>query len=218
MTSQEFFKQNKYVVIRDFLTKEIATLAYSYCLTNVQRVDYMATHAKHAYMPSWDGHFGDPQVPNTFYRYGDPLMDTIMLMGKQTIEQQIGMQLIPNYTYWRLYQHKDILARHIDRPSCEISATLCIGYNNDNVDKIKYPDYDWPLFVETAEEKQLPIHLKPGDMIIYRGCEIVHWREPFDGLNHAQAFMHYNDATGPYNDNYLDGRPIPGIPQKYWEC
>jgi hypothetical protein len=56
--------------------------------------------------------------------------------------------------------------------------------------------------------------MKPGDMIIYRGCEVDHWREAFKGLNHAQMFMHYNDADGPYKGRY-DGRPILGIPKHY---
>jgi hypothetical protein len=92
---------------------------------------------------------------------------------------------------------------------------MCLGYNVANVDQSVYPEYNWPMFVESSEyEDGAPVHMNPGDMIIYRGCDIEHWREKFIGLNHAQVFMHYNDKNGPFN-NYLDGRPIVGIPKKF---
>jgi hypothetical protein len=57
--------------------------------------------------------------------------------------------------------------------------------------------------------------MEPGDMIIYKGCEIEHWREPFKGLNHAQLFMHYNRKDGLYEFNEdvdkYDGRPLLGL-------
>jgi len=48
-------------------------------------------------------------------------------------------------------------------------------------------------------------------MIIYRGCELEHWREPFWGKNHAQVFLHYNEKGGEYDFLY-DGRPLLGMP------
>ena len=60
----------------------------------------------------------------------------------------------------------------------------------------------------------LPIHLEPGDIIIYKGCEVDHWREKYEGLNHAQVFLHLNDQNGPYKNLY-DGRPLLCVPKKY---
>lgn len=51
-------------------------------------------------------------------------------------------------------------------------------------------------------------------MIIYRGHDIDHWREPFMGRNHAQVFLHYNDENGPFAKKW-DGRPILGIPRGF---
>jgi len=64
------------------------------------------------------------------------------------------------------------------------------------------------------EKNGIPIFMKPGDMIIYRGCDIEHWREPFKGLNHAQVFLHFNEIQG---DNCIpfDNRPMLGLPNKY---
>lgn len=210
-----FFKKNNYLVIRNFISDDITNLLYNYCLVKVQRTDFQIFHDLKSYDPEWNGQFGDPQAPNVFNHYGDPLMDSLLSLSKLGIENFIDIKLDCNYSYWRLYQKHSDLKKHRDRESCEISVTLCLGYDVSDVDKSKYPDYKWPMFVETKDrEDGLPIDLNPGDIIIYRGCRIEHWREPFIGLNHAQVFLHYNDTTGPYKIN-LDGRPILGIPKKY---
>ena len=51
-------------------------------------------------------------------------------------------------------------------------------------------------------------------MLIYSGCELEHWREPFEGNVCSQVFLHYNHANGPYaTTNLYDKRPILGIPK-----
>ena len=56
--------------------------------------------------------------------------------------------------------------------------------------------------------------LKVGDMLIYSGCELEHWREPFQGNICSQVFLHYNHANGPFaKTNLLDGRPLLGVPK-----
>jgi hypothetical protein len=70
------------------------------------------------------------------------------------------------------------------------------------------------MFVKDINGNELPIHMKPGDALIYRGCEIEHWREPFIGNNHAQVFLHYNEKNGDYNI-INDGRPVLGFPASF---
>ena len=145
------------------------------------------------------------------------MMDTLMSASLSTVEKFTDLELIPEYTYWRLYVKNEELKRHRDRESCEISITLCLGYNTSNLTEPEFEGYDWPMFVEGQLIEGIdgiPLHMKPGDMIIYKGCEIDHWREKFKGLNHAQVFMHYNDKNGPYKIQN-DGRPILGIPKYY---
>jgi len=211
-TAQNYFEENNYVVIKEFLTAEMAEIFYQYTKTVTQAVDYKIQVDKPHYNESWDGGFGDGQVPDTFYRYGDPLIDTLMIMSLNKMQEFTGLTLVPNYTYWRLYQKGNELKRHTDRGSCEISATLCLGYDVSNVDSNTHPDFDWPMFVADKTGKEIPVHMKPGDLIVYRGIEIEHWRERFIGLNHSQVFIHYNDVNGPVR-NYLDGRHIIGIPK-----
>ena len=53
-----------------------------------------------------------------------------------------------------------------------------------------------------------------GDMLIYQGCELEHWREAFEGENCGQVFLHYNDASKAEENKY-DGRPFLGLPADF---
>ena len=209
---QKFFKENDYVVINGFLDPNTAYMFNEYCKNTVRAIDIKSTFFKQEYNDKWDGQFGDYQIPGmTFSKYGDLLFDTLLDISTYSMQEYTGLQLIPNYTYWRFYQKGDVLERHRDRHSCEISATLCLGYDVSNVDANVYPDYDWPMYVQSKTGEELPVHMKPGDMIIYRGCVIDHWREKFPGKYHSQVFLHYNDANGE-NPTKYDGRPCLGVP------
>lgn len=212
---QAFFNENKYVVIRNVLSPDTCQILYFYCVNKARAIDFKCFHEKAIYDPDWDGNFEDPQAYGAYSKYGDPLMDALLMMLNGEVEQYTNLKLKPNYSYWRLYQYEQELKRHRDRDSCEISATICLGYDTSNVDTKVYPDYKWPMVVESKDrEEGMPISLSPGDMIIYKGCEVDHWREKFLGLNHAQLFIHYNDENGEYRNIY-DGRPMIGIPKKY---
>ena len=51
-------------------------------------------------------------------------------------------------------------------------------------------------------------------MLIYSGCDLEHWREPFKGKLCGQVFLHYNYIEGKYGkENLYDKRPILGIPK-----
>jgi hypothetical protein len=213
--TKSYFQENNYIVVRNFLSQDVSSLLYQYCMIQAQRTSFKIDIEPQLYDSDWDGTFGDSQSPNVYSLYGDPIMDSILLLSNESINNISGMNLIPNYTYWRLYEHGSDLKPHVDRPSCEISATICLGYDISNVDEHKFPNYNWAMFVETKDYSDgLPIHLNPGDMILYKGCVVKHWRERFKGLNQAQVFIHYNDANGDYGV-YLDDRIYPGIPKKY---
>jgi hypothetical protein len=209
---QNFFNSHGYAVIRNVLDPEIAGLVYQYCITKVRRADYLLENYPENYIKKWDGGFGDLQIPNTYYCYGDPLMETLLANILPKMEEYVGDELVPTYSFWRFYQKGDKLLKHKDRESCEISTTLCLGYNVSNVDVNTYPNYAWPMHVEDTQGTVMPVSLYPGDMIIYKGCELFHWREPYLGFNHAQVFLHYNRKNSENNNKY-DGREFLGLPQ-----
>ena len=212
------FKKNKYQVIRNAVSKEICDIAYHYLHISAE-ADYWLlknniTHEENIFI----GNFKDAQVPNSYAKYADRLMETLLIKTIPVMEQKTGLKLIHTYSYCRLYRKGNILKRHKDRPSCEISTTLCLGGD------------PWPIFIDPTGSNNViserkNIHkanapkgvkylLKPGDMIIYSGCELEHWREPFEGNLCGQVFLHYNHANGPFaKTNLFDKRPLLGIPK-----
>ena len=129
-----------------------------------------------------------------FYLYGDPTFDSLLLSKLKLMEKETQTNLLPCNSYWRMYTYGSVLPMHTDRPSCEISVTVCIG-----------GDKDWPFIVEGV-----PYVLKPGSAIIYLGTELQHSRKPYDGDWHSQVFLHYVDAYGKYKDEYKDRRQFFG--------
>lgn len=210
-----FFQKNRYVIIKNFLDPNTVGLIYRYCITKVMQMDFKTQHDKEAYNKEWDGEWGDPQAPSSYSNYGDTLMDTLLTASLPMMQQYTGLNLIPNYTYWRFYQKGEELTPHRDRHSCEISTTICLGYDNSNTDPKQ--NYTWPIYIEDLSGQfpnGVPVEMQPGDMVIYHGCELTHWRERLEGLAHAQLFMHYNERVSG-NQKAFDGRPIIGIPKKF---
>jgi hypothetical protein len=131
-------------------------------------------------------------------------METLLVKVMPIMEKVTKLKLNPNYSYARIYKKGDILHRHKDRFSCEISTTLNLGGD------------PWPIFLEPSGEinkKGIKVNLEPGDMLIYKGNELEHWRDAFDGENCAQVFLHYNNIkTKGADQNIFDKRIHLGLP------
>jgi hypothetical protein len=140
---------------------------------------------------------GDEQVPGTPSAYADPAMEMLLEDLRPRVERATGLSLFPTYAYFRVYKQGDVLECHRDRPSCEISMTLNLGCR---------PDDPWPIFIE-GPTGTASISLRPGDALIYRGCDCDHWREAFIGEHAAQVFLHYVDENGPNAEWKFDKRP-----------
>lgn len=133
--------------------------------------------------------------------YADTLMESILLHLRPTMEQITGLSLLPTYSFLRIYETGAVLTRHTDRHACEISASLTIGCDAPE---------PWALWLESQQQSR-SIMLCPGDMLVYKGRELPHWRERFDGAYWTQAFFHYVDANGPLASYKFDGRPRLGL-------
>ena len=67
--------------------------------------------------------------------------------------------------------------------------------------------------VKPNAPKGTKVLLDVGDMLVYSGCELEHWREPFEGNTCGQVFLHYNHVNGPFAEkNRFDKRPMLGLP------
>ena len=216
------FKKKKYQVIRGALSKELANFIFNYMMLQRDAVDFMIKNQKvNPYNP-FIGKRDDPQVPGAYSKYADWVMETLLMFMIPVMKAKTGMDLIPTYSYTRLYEKGNILHRHKDRPSCEISTTLHLGGD------------EWPIFldptgannivsgsetttvIKPGAPKGVRVDLKIGDMLIYSGCDLEHWRELFQGNICSQVFLHYNHAKGPFaKTNLLDGRPLLGVSKKW---
>jgi len=131
-------------------------------------------------------------------------METLLQQVKPVMEKHTKLKLSETYSYARIYKKGDVLARHKDRYSCEISTTLNLGGD------------PWPIYLDpTGKTGQagIKVDLKPGDMLIYSGCDLEHWREEFTGKDCGQVFLHYNKAgSKTAKENALDKRPLLGLP------
>jgi len=212
------FKKNKYQIIRGAISKEIADIAYRYLQISAEADHWMLNNSITFEGNPLLGTFKDPQVPDSYAKYSDRLMETLLVKTIDVMQKKTGLKLVPTYSYTRLYRKGNILRRHKDRPSCEISTTLCLGGD------------PWPIFIDPTGSdnvideyknihkpgapKGVEVNLKPGDMLIYSGCKLEHWREPFEGRLCGQVFLHYNHADGRFaKTNLYDKRPLLGIPK-----
>jgi hypothetical protein len=210
------FKKLGYTVIRKAVDPKIADFVYRYFLLKrkVARTFYDTR-----YISPFTTEFGvwnDQQVPETYSHYGDIAMEQLLADVKPVMEKETGLKLIETYSYARIYKKGDILHKHKDRFSCEISTTLNLGGDK------------WPIYIEPnpkkggvgkdgqyvkSDSKGVKVDLKPGDMLVYRGNILEHWRDAFKGTDCGQVFLHYNNAkTKGSKENQFDRRLHLGLP------
>jgi hypothetical protein len=198
------FKKDRYIIIKEAIPEVIARFLTDYLLLK-REVSY--TMFKYGVADNttteW-GRWDDDQVPGTYSHYSDVAMETLLAWMHPIMKKHTGLDLAPMYSYTRIYRKGDELERHKDRPSCAISTTMALGF-----------DKPYPIYLDPtggANSKGIEVNLNPGDMLVYRGCDLEHWRKPFEGEDCVQVFLHYNEkGTFTEHDKY-DGRFHLGLP------
>jgi len=200
------FKKNKYTIIRKAISKDLAAFIANYFCMQKQVYDTCRAQRYISPFENIIGHYEDnnEQIPNTYSQYSNIAMETLLLKCQPKMEEVTGLKLYPSYTYARIYKKGDELKRHKDRFSCEISTTMNLGGD------------PWPIYLEPSGKegmKGIKVDLKPGDMLVYSGCELEHWRNKFKGKECVQVFLHYNNKKTPGSkENMFDKRPHLGLP------
>jgi hypothetical protein len=184
MNTIQEFQNNKYVHLKDFLPQHT-------CQELTNELKRLVAEQKTV---------NDPQCPLSQAVHGATAFDKLLETCLPYFEQASGLKLYPTYSYARLYnQQGEELKNHRDRPACEISATITLGFEGDV----------WSIYMGDHEDKtdSSKIDMAIGDAIMYRGCDKWHWREPyFEGKWQAQVFLHYVDANGPNAEWKYDKR------------
>jgi hypothetical protein len=190
MENLNMFKEKGYCVVKSSIDSDLRDFITQYTLFDEMRNFEADTQ----------------QVVGAHAKYADPVMETLLIKLLPLMEKHTGLELDPTYSFYRVYRPGHELTVHRDRPSCEISCTLCFNYSYENT------DYSWPIYMDGNKVDQTP-----GDLAIYRGCDLEHWREKFniddDQAWHVQGFFHYVDKNGPYADYKFDCRENLGLPK-----
>ena len=200
------FKKNKYLVIKKVIDKDLALFLKNYFCIKKQVYDTCIKEKQISPFETMLGFYETKQhqIPNTYSCYSDIAMETLMLKCQPIMEKATGLKLYPAYTYARIYKKGDELKRHKDRFSCEISTTMNLGGD------------PWDIYLEPSGKKGMKgikVQLDPGDMLVYRGIDLEHWRKKFKGKECVQVFLHYNNSKTPgAKENIFDGRPHIGLP------
>ena len=142
---------------------------------------------------------GDDFVPDSYSYYSLGPMNILLGMLQGRVSELVGKNLVPSYSYCRVYHKGNELKKHKDRPACEWSVTLNLSQSEP-----------WEIFMGGAS-----VNLGVGDACIYKGCEIEHWREPFKGEEYTQVFLHYVDVDGPNKDHMFDLSKPPNLQFKF---
>ena len=178
----QLFEENRYVILRQFIPRVMC--------------DYISENIKVLEAGSYFG-YGDTQVERAFSAAAPALTETLLDVMTPTLSKAINCELYPTYSYMRIYLKGADLEKHQDRPSCEVSATVPLSYDSPAI---------WPLYIETGN-KVIAVELEPGDALIYKGIEVPHWREAFEGERQVQVFLHYVKKDGDYSEYKFDKRP-----------
>jgi hypothetical protein len=189
MDSIQEFKEKGYVHLKDFLHKDS-------CKELANELKRLVNEKKTV---------KDEQCPKSEAIHGTVTFDKLLEDLTPHFEQASGLKLFPTYSYARLYNNQgEELKVHKDRPACEISASLTLDFEGDV----------WPIFMGANEDKSEATEVKMdiGDAVMYRGCDIYHWREAYkEGKWQAQVFLHYVDQNGPHAEWKYDKRESLGL-------
>lgn len=194
----------KYKVIKNIISPEVVSLLNKY-LCRKHEVSNWLIDQKIVSPVSSYSYWGGEDFTTAYATNGDVMMDTMLEVCKPLIEKVFDLELIECYSYTRIYKTGNVLERHIDRTACEISGTLHLGGD------------EWPIFLDPTggkNNKGIEVNLKQGDILLYRGNELEHWREKFEGKHCSQVFFHYNDKNGQFGETLkYDKRTMLGIPR-----
>jgi hypothetical protein len=170
--------KNSYVIITNFIDSDRAKSLSE---------QFHRDHEKNQYG-------SDDQAPNSacVYNYEPSLKLLHEKVGD--LSEFLQNPVLPTYSYSRIYAKGEVLKKHTDRLSCEISVSV-------NLDS----DKEWPLYIYDSDNVPHEINLGPGDAVAFLGCFQTHWRLEYTGNYCSQVFLHYVRENGSAVEYVNDG-------------
>lgn len=196
------FNKQGYVVIKDYLNEQTRNLLFNHTLLKRQVCRHVWKEKRDLFSAYLHGYpYGDGQVVGTYAQYSDPIFDSLLYSCTKDMSDFTGKTLHPTYSYFRVYEPGAFMKKHKDRVSCKYSMTLCLGFT----------DKAWPMYVEGT-----PIYLEPGDLLVYRGDKLYHWRDPLPSGYQSQVFLHYvEEGAENWKRDRYDSRDLLLLDQRH---
>ena len=190
------FEQNGYDIARGVVSKDAARL---------MAIEFQMYRDNYYYTNKIDQnnlfHSNDSQVEKSFSWYGAYCFESLLDYMTPKMEELTGKSLYPTYSYARIYYNGAEMQRHLDRTSCQYSATITIEIDDTG---------PWEIYMEDYSGEAHPLILNVGDICIYRGDKLKHWRDDYKGKKQIQAFLHYVDVNSEYATDKFDRRNLLG--------
>ena len=119
------------------------------------------------------------------------------------VAEKVSADLLPSFSFFRLYFAGDICRVHSDRPACEVSLSLTLAYSDG---------LPWELCIATnlaedritvgedfGDEPHESFVTMPGDAVLYHGSSHRHGRiTPNPNRWSAHVFLQWVVRDGPH--------------------
>ena len=205
------FIEDRYIVLKDFIPKEILTMTLDSWKAIESNQEY---HDMFFPEPEQEITYNSPE--NSLRKsegcYCFPPAISLHHWLRNALREVLDLHLGETYSYTRKYVRGAYLKAHTDRPSCEISVTLCLDYKTDDNTPWKIWVQNDQNYVDRAVDQQgifdetqaLPVRkrtgkcvsLEPGDLLLYQGPNIPHWRDYLLGDYSYHMFLHFVNLKG----------------------
>ena len=193
MTEQEHFIKYGYAVVRNIISEELAKFIADE-FTMVKDVYYHIHN-----VPLEDTtRFSDPVVKHSFSYYAPLCFEILYPRIMPRCEEILNKKMIPSFSYARILYEGAKMEKHVDRNSHSMACTITF-----EIDKEPYD-----FWLTDLEGNDVALKLYPGDMCLFNGAKLVHWRNTYTGKKCIQATLGFADEE----INRYDGRKLLGAP------
>ena len=186
MINNDELLENGYLVLPEWINPGVAM----YFNSRVFR--YLEVPSANDYRQGEGG--GSGEHHRSWNSYGHEAWEAVLEMCCPPLAKKVGGNIVPTYSYQRMYLNGAAMAHHSDRPSCQISLTINLGQS-----------HPWSVYVTSLKTKKyVEIVQKPGDALLYLGCNVSHFRDYFQGDWYSQLFLHYVCANQENAEHFWD--------------
>jgi hypothetical protein len=134
------------------------------------------------------------------------------------VAEQAGEDLLPSFSFFRLYFEGDICRVHSDRSACELSASLTLAYSDARPWDLSIAEAATPTDAPAADdfggEAYRSFPMQPGDAVLYRGSRYRHGRPtPNPNRWSAHVFLQWVAKGGPHEGEAFERIALTELPK-----